>query len=301
MKRSAPKDGYEFEAKGNYRRWVWQFIGGQLADGTTHTGDVLLMPSVEGCEIRDEALPRGFSANQLHVVDESPAIVATIQRKFPGVNTYGCLVDVACARMSERDIKLIAANIDYCGQISAKLLRSIKSVAESKACQDARLFVNVLRGREEAYLTSVMQGHTDNNTTRAIRYVLNRENNCWAGEVEPTEMDFWRITALRNVIKRKWFEVHAYVSVNGQSFLTVGFHPATYKPDPEDDRLTALASMNNGDAGEALPSRLRNEEARTYKARLTEPQATRLMLIARHMDIGEIHLINQYIRPHADP
>lgn len=299
MTRSAPKNGYDFETKSGYRRWVWDFIGGQLPDGTTHTGDVLLMPSVEGCEIRDEALPRGFTTGQLHVVDQSPAIVATIQRRFPGVNTYGCPVDAACARLSDKGVRLIAANVDYCGQISAKLLRSVKSVSESRACEDALLFVNILRGREEAYLTSVMRGHTDQNTPRAIRYVISKENDCWAGDVEPTEMDFWRITALRNVVKRQWFQARAYISVNGQSFLTIFFAAASYKEPPRDGDgpLEALARMNNGDVGDPLPERLEGEDARSYKARLTAPQATRLMLIARSMGVGQTHFVNWYLRP----
>lgn len=299
MKRSSPKQGYDFAAKAGYRRWVWNFLGGRSNSGELHTGDVLLMPSTEGCEISDEAIPRGFKTSQLHVVDQNPAIVATLQRKFPGLNTYGCLVDKACERISERGTKLIGANVDYCGQLSGKLLRSLKKVSDSSACEHALLFVNLLRGREEPYIGSLMKGYPARETNKAKAYFLSKANECWdcTEGIEPTEMDFWRVLALRNMTNRYWFQARAYVSVNGQSFLTIGFQPKHFQPEAvwEIEQLKTLAEFNNGDPGDPLPTTCEGETAQDYKHRLTAPQLVRLSLICQRMDVGDIHLIKTYI------
>lgn len=297
-KRRAPKTGYDFPAKERFRRWVWDFIGGTSPTGEIHTGDVLLMPSIEGREISDEAIPRGFKTSQLHVADHNPAIVATLQRNFPGLNTYGCAIEKACERITDRGVSLIAANVDYCGQISEKLLRSFKAVSDSPACEDANLFVTVLRGREEPFITSLITPqHQDRDTARILKEFLAGSPKYWTnGEgMSPTEMDFWRVQVLRQISKRYWTQARAYVSSNGQSFLTVMFLAKT-------SPLCFRRSEWDYIEGEPLPLRTFGETPEQYRARLTHDQTVRMVQICRDLGISShSHFVRKYVQSELKP
>lgn len=117
--RRAPKEGYDFARKRDYRRKVWATFRDELKRRrlSVKESHALLMPSLEGKEI-EVALAAGFREQNLHVVDSEPAIVATLKRRYPRINTYGVTASRAVQRIGDDGIALRCANLDFCGQIS---------------------------------------------------------------------------------------------------------------------------------------------------------------------------------------
>lgn len=236
--RGNPQMGYGSPTKAAMRSWIWSRIGGVRTDGTLHTGDVLLMPSIEGYEI-EEALGRGFAPGQLHIVDKSPAVVATLRREYPGINTYGVSVERACQRIAASGVRLLAANIDLCGNVSRPSLRILADCWKSGALAEASVFINVLRGREDAHERRFSVPSAE--FLHIARYVP--PESFWVatdGIDRPTAGDWWRLWTLQlaNNRERSFSEMRPYVSPNGQSFLTVSFPaPALLNDTPPLDEM----------------------------------------------------------------
>jgi hypothetical protein len=117
--RSGPRGGYDFSRKRDYRRKVWATFRDTLKRWHVPVveAQALLMPSLEGDEI-DVALNAGFREANLHVVDHEPAIVATLKKRYPTINTYGVTASRAFERLSRSGVKIRCANLDFCSQIS---------------------------------------------------------------------------------------------------------------------------------------------------------------------------------------
>lgn len=147
MKRRAPESGYRSGFKPIQRKQVWNI----LTDGIQEKPfrHVLIMPSAEGDEI---ALveSKGFLREHIHVVDWNAAIVARLQRSYPGIRTYGVSLDRAFERIERAGISLDAANLDLCGHVSDAMLKTLHCSSQLRVWSDgARVVVNVLRGREK--------------------------------------------------------------------------------------------------------------------------------------------------------
>jgi len=155
--RSAPDGGYTFGNKAQYRRDVWakfrKAFGGQVA-----TKQAALMPSIEGHEI-EVALRNGFRQHNLHVVDKNPAIVATLKRRFPYIQTYGVTASKAVARMRQRGIKLDCANWDFCMPLLRKEnAREIEQCLHPSAYADRNVVsITVLKGRDDPNMYALMK------------------------------------------------------------------------------------------------------------------------------------------------
>lgn len=148
MNRSAPKAGYDFGNKRQYRRNVWAWAA-RFVKYNRGTTDVALMPSAEGDEI-EVALAKGFKDHRLHVIDKNAAIVATLKRRFPRINTYGVDVIEAFERMSRNGVEIKFANLDLCGTVVATvpILERIAAMVEPFANPHA-FAITVFRGREK--------------------------------------------------------------------------------------------------------------------------------------------------------
>lgn len=146
--RRAPAGGYSFGAKRQYRREVWSLIRQLVV--APREAHVLLMPSIEGDEI-DVALSKGFRQNHLHVVDRNPAIVATIKRRYPLVNTYGADAHKALFRIEASGVRLAAANLDLTGKLSDATATELVRCSLANAFHNGALvFVTLMRGREDS-------------------------------------------------------------------------------------------------------------------------------------------------------
>lgn len=147
--RKGPTDGYDFGNKRQYRRRVWRSFVDAM-DGIVFDKHALLMPSSEGAEV-EVALDAGFRQPNLHVVDRNKAIVATLKRRFPMINTYGCDVQTAAARIAATGTRLSVANLDFTGCLSGPLLAEIANVFVSGVMSErGRVAITLLRGREQA-------------------------------------------------------------------------------------------------------------------------------------------------------
>jgi hypothetical protein len=127
--RRGPTDGYNFSRKRDYRRSVWSFHRENVTSAGIQlsAANALLMPSLEGDEI-DVALNAGFRLSNLHIVDSNPAIVATLKRRYPLVNTYGVDVREAIRRITKSGVKLNCLNLDFCGQFSTSYAMELAEV-----------------------------------------------------------------------------------------------------------------------------------------------------------------------------
>jgi hypothetical protein len=114
-----------------------------------HTVDAnaLLMPSSEGEEI-EVALDKGFRAENLHVVDRNPAIVANLKRRYPTINTYGVTVERAGERIRDLKVQLSVANLDLCGTFDSSATTISAFLKSGCMAPRSRIAVTGLRGRE---------------------------------------------------------------------------------------------------------------------------------------------------------
>lgn len=291
-----PSMGYGTDEKNAFRQWVWGQIGGRLmyrngelvpeSEQVSHTCDVLLMPSIEGFEIT-EAYNRGFRPEQLHVVDKSPAVVASLQRRFPGINTYGVSVERACQRIARNGVVLGAANIDFCGSFSRPLFRIIRDCWASGALDSAFVFFTFLRGREDKYERAFAPPSSE--------FWMAKERlpieKYWIANDDilmPTDGDWWRISMLVRAASEKgrcWTEARPYISPNGQSFLTVSF--------PEPKRLANDKEVEVGSyPGDPPPNRKRGESWSQYRSRLTVAQRHRIAALAYELGITDVSVFN---------
>lgn len=145
----APKGGYNFAEKRQYRRYVWNTIAGTPFIDPKRAR-VMLMPSLEGDEI-DVAKAKGFRVSNMHVVDASPAVIATLRRRDYGAFTgYGRLAADACRHAATQGVKLNAANFDFTGCVGG-VSDQIAGITESGVFGgDCVIGVTVQRGREVA-------------------------------------------------------------------------------------------------------------------------------------------------------
>jgi hypothetical protein len=163
-KRIAPEGGYDFGAKKHYRRDIWSTFR-KFTGTDTHSARALLLPSLEGDEI-DVALSKGFREENLHIVDRNPAIVATLKRRYPCINTYGVEIERAVRRFADeetcgygfageeqRDYPTFdVANLDLCANVNARTAAGISAMASLGVFDGAMVSVTMLRGREKPSL-----------------------------------------------------------------------------------------------------------------------------------------------------
>lgn len=153
--RIAPDGGYDFPQKRHYRRNVWASFREGMRKQRYVIADshALLMPSIEGEEI-EVGLNAGFRERNLHVVDNNPAIVATLKRRYPQINAYGVSAAAAVARIGKSGVRLRAANFDFCGCGSAPFFSELQSIVAARAFDSiAYVAVTMLRGREKPAVT----------------------------------------------------------------------------------------------------------------------------------------------------
>lgn len=163
--RAAPDGGYDFAEKTRYRSQLWSnyafAVGSYRAYATA-----LLMPSLEGLEL-GAAEQHGFRPSNLWAVDKNPAIVATLKRRHPQINTIGVEVSRCGFRFVEKSAgaTLDIANLDMTGCVGPPLLSSVMSFASTRALSGASLVaVTCLRGRESGMTRDAIRdkfsGHT---------------------------------------------------------------------------------------------------------------------------------------------
>lgn len=145
--RRAPVGGYDFGQKRHYRRRIWAEFR-RAFSGSMASRVFALLPSSEGTEI-DVALQAGARERNLILIDENPAIVATLKRRYPRVRTYGVDAARAIERIAKDVGQIDGMNLDLCGPAAAPLFHVLKTIAKTKVIRDrGRVAVTMLRGRD---------------------------------------------------------------------------------------------------------------------------------------------------------
>lgn len=159
--RIGPAAGYDFGNKRHYRRNIWNTF--RTSAYWHPQATAMLMPSIEGDEI-DVALSKGFRERNLHIVDQNPAIVATLKRRYPRLHAYG----VPLVRATERLPELTFANLDLCASWGKPLAATIEEFAEAQRVPCGLVAVTILRGRESRHVRDLMRTKNENDTMREV-------------------------------------------------------------------------------------------------------------------------------------
>ncbi len=191
-----PDGGYtQSPNKRQWRRTVWrrlhEFVT-QHACRPAAEVDVALMPSLEGDEI-EVAEARGFRQTRMHVIDQSPAVVATLRRRYPHLRaTYGVRVHRAFWRMEPNSI--LAANLDFTGCLSPALCEELVWIVASNAlAEKSAIVVTILRGRESVMFPFIKEKASDEFfETPGLKLVTER----------PRGTDIGRVTVLSRCLSR---------------------------------------------------------------------------------------------------
>lgn len=246
--RRGPKDGYRFGSKAQYRRGIWsgfrKLLGGQVADK-----HALLMPSIEGVEI-EVALNNGFRQDHLHVVDDNPAIVATLKRRYPHINTYGVPVQAAIQRIMSSGVPLTCANFDYTGPLfTAKQMSTIVNCTNPHAFTLGNaIAITMLCGRDDPKILAInleafnMLSFTSNETFHGLALDFLTEVDLARVAVAAKLVEFYPIvepdgrTITARLARAKAMAITKYRSLSNQNMLAVSFY-REYCPrsGPRDD------------------------------------------------------------------
>lgn len=151
-----PALGYEkTEAKRNYRYSVYAFAERQLAGRVPRCDrKIVILETSSGHELA-EAIRRGYRAENIHVVNDSPALLAILRRRFNipyvqhGKSFDRCVDDLR----SSGPFDLV--NLDFTSQVRFGYLSSI-SAAASLLREGGVLAVTFQRGREQDSMRMLM-------------------------------------------------------------------------------------------------------------------------------------------------
>jgi hypothetical protein len=173
-----------------------------------------LLPSIEGDEI-EVTLASGFLEKNLHVVDRNAAIVATLKRRYPRIQTYGVDVLTAVRRRIPKGT-LHLANLDLCAPLGHQWA-AIAVVTASRLSPEGVIAATYLRGRD-SQISSIVNGHRPVASTReeAIRlcFVPEVRDAIFAGQRPDLEPAIERMMSSgepgepREQIARRWLGLY---------------------------------------------------------------------------------------------
>jgi len=148
--------GYGFADKEAWRNEVWWHASRFSASADRSAARVFLIESLEGREI-EKALRLGFS--ELHVCNSNPAVVATLKRRYPMIQTYGVDAYRALRRADSLGIAFDIISLDFCSCLSEKVFETLWAAAWASA-YPATFIVNVQRGRENRDVTGIIRSES---------------------------------------------------------------------------------------------------------------------------------------------
>lgn len=149
MKRSAPKEGYDFAAKAQYRKQVWKVLLDQ-SEKPRQDLRCLILPSSEGLEI-PLLIEQGVREENIFAVDKNAAVLATApwRERYPRVRIYGNELPRAAERLRDDAVVIDCANLDLCANLSVAGLRELQHVAATLPLASmSGLALTMLKGRE---------------------------------------------------------------------------------------------------------------------------------------------------------
>lgn len=157
---SAPKNGYNTDAKQKYREDVWSCLIPAWELCKYHdNAHVLIMPSREGLEI-DHLISLGVPQERIVAIDKSAAVIATSiwRKKFPKVKFFTTSVGDAYKKINASNIIICAANLDFCSNFCESLIdeyRRFRTKTNQFEC--ARIACTIAKGREGKALVSMIK------------------------------------------------------------------------------------------------------------------------------------------------
>lgn len=202
------------------------------------------MPSIEGDEI-DVVLSKGFRESNITIVDRNPAIVATLKRRYPRINTIG----LPPARVSERIpcASINVASFDLCGNVCN--IKEEIFAASSILADFATVSVTMLRGRETGFqhLVDATSAGLRAGGPRDYHKGLTEQDRTRSSVVENAlcgisreVFEYWQVTGKRPEKDKGNFPIRlfTYRSSSNKSTLLVGFYQMLIKsrgaaPSPE--------------------------------------------------------------------
>lgn len=157
-----PSTGYQSAAKKAWRDEVWWHIS-RLTDIKKRAQlSVFMIESLDGLEI-EKAKKLGFSEGNMHVCNANPAVVATLKRKYPLINTYGVDAGEALRRALKNHVELDVVSLDLCCCTCQSALIATRSAGVGAAWWGRPFLfaINRMRGRESATVQKTLSTYND--------------------------------------------------------------------------------------------------------------------------------------------
>lgn len=215
--RRGPSGGYDFGLKRDYRRKVWATFRDQLKREfiPIPSSHALLMPSLEGDEI-ETALNAGFKEQHLHIVDKEPAIVATLKRRYPRINTYGVTASRAMERLAQAGIRLRCANFDFCYQVSEPFAQELRRIAYFGHYTGHLIKPSDKLPLGAFYLADADHGVFEDVAFVAVTMLRGREPRVWTDRVKKDDVSMDALRKLSDKYMRsKTWHLEQFASIYG--------------------------------------------------------------------------------------
>lgn len=157
VSRRAPKGGYCFKEKENYRISVWDWFYSKTEE--IENANIVFLPSSEGLEI-PIASSLGFKTKNMIAIDSNPAILASAlwRREFCDIKCIGNEIVRASERIAETHQNINIVNLDLCSNLNQKLLDDIVSFCVNIPTSGKILFsLTMLEGRESTAVNTLAE------------------------------------------------------------------------------------------------------------------------------------------------
>jgi hypothetical protein len=209
---------YDNPTKARSRREVWGYmLRRERAYRDTQRDRILILDETQGLEV-EELLGRGVTLNQVHVCNRSPAVVATLRRKYPSLGgTHGVSAGRACENLAANGDLVRLAYFDFTACASGSLQSECERIGHSGAFTGyAMVAFNILRGREAPTTTA----HLDAIGGRSLSMGLRGKS---INRFAASERDVARLTMIASAIAGPavWNieRYSCYKSPNGQTMM----------------------------------------------------------------------------------
>lgn len=119
----------------------------------------MILPGLE-CDEIDTAISHGLREDRLVLVHESAAHVAknaVWRKKYPNIKFYCCKASNAPSRLWKDGIKLVAANLDFCGNFSGEMIDEFSEFCEkAPLCDESWVALTMMKGRESTAMVKLV-------------------------------------------------------------------------------------------------------------------------------------------------
>ena len=161
--RSAPKVGYDTDAKHEYRKMIWSGIGAAVPD--LRKKNIFLLPALEAREV-SFLVANGFDQRKMVLCDRNPATIATVVRSkghhglgYGLCKGYGVDVARVGARLRRDGVSVTAAHLDLTANLCDRTLATFAHFVAGCPWESETnvVVMNYMKGRESRGMSDLLR------------------------------------------------------------------------------------------------------------------------------------------------